>query len=423
MSKCVTGVNDLLTCFPDIAKEWDYDKNGDLFPQFVAKSSNKKAWWVCQKCGESYMAKVESRTYGNTNCPKCASSSYYVWAGHNDLESKYPKIASEWDYTANYPLTPKDVRYGSGRSVGWVCKYGHKWNERICQRTSGNRDCPYCCKRLQTSFPEQSVYWYIKHYYPDAISRYTGSWLGRQELDIFIPSIKTAIEYDGWRWHNNDKSKTRDDKKDTLCASQNIKLIRVKEYRKNTNIDNSDDIYVIDGDPTSLSVAILSILSILGAEGPYDIDVQRDCLSIKEQYFHTISNSLLDECPDILDVWDFYKNGNLHPSMFTRRSGFYAWFVCPKCGRSFRRQINKINRQEGLRLLCYSCSHSLCNKKRRRVCRIDDCGNILKFDSISDALRYIGKNPSDAGAISKACRKNIKRYGYHWRYEDDKCEW
>lgn len=31
---------------PDLAKEWNYDKNGDLKPQMVACGCGKKVWWV-----------------------------------------------------------------------------------------------------------------------------------------------------------------------------------------------------------------------------------------------------------------------------------------------------------------------------------------------------------------------------------------
>ena len=30
---------------PDLAKEWNYEKNGDLKPEDVSCGSNKKVWW------------------------------------------------------------------------------------------------------------------------------------------------------------------------------------------------------------------------------------------------------------------------------------------------------------------------------------------------------------------------------------------
>ena len=39
------GFNDLATTHPDIIKEWDYQKNGELKPTDIAWGSNKKVWW------------------------------------------------------------------------------------------------------------------------------------------------------------------------------------------------------------------------------------------------------------------------------------------------------------------------------------------------------------------------------------------
>ena len=52
----------------------------------------------------------------------------------------------------------------------------------------------------KTSFPENAVLYYLKQYYEDARKINQEDFLGK-ELDIFIPSINYAIEYDGVAWH------------------------------------------------------------------------------------------------------------------------------------------------------------------------------------------------------------------------------
>ncbi len=44
---------------------------------------------------------------------------------------------------------------------------------------------------------EFELYLIISKYYPDSIFQYTSSWLGKQSLDIYVPSIRLAIEYQG----------------------------------------------------------------------------------------------------------------------------------------------------------------------------------------------------------------------------------
>ena len=77
-----------------------------------------------------------------------------------------------------------------------------------------------------TSFPEQATLFYFSFWYNDAVSRYK---LKGEELDIFSPSWKIAIEYDGYAWHKDKKKFDRDNKKDKLCKENKIKLIRIRE--------------------------------------------------------------------------------------------------------------------------------------------------------------------------------------------------
>ena len=44
---------------------------------------------------------------------------------------------------------------------------------------------------------ELSLFHAIRKQYPDTLYQYRPSWLGRQSLDLYIPSLKTAIEYQG----------------------------------------------------------------------------------------------------------------------------------------------------------------------------------------------------------------------------------
>ena len=47
-SLAIQGENDLKTLRPNIAAEWDYEKNGGLTPKDVTVSSSKKVYWKCK---------------------------------------------------------------------------------------------------------------------------------------------------------------------------------------------------------------------------------------------------------------------------------------------------------------------------------------------------------------------------------------
>ena len=68
--RVISGVNDLFTLRPDLAKEWDYEKNDTLKPSDVMVSSGKKVWWKCSK-GHEWETTVNTRS-GGRGCPYCA---------------------------------------------------------------------------------------------------------------------------------------------------------------------------------------------------------------------------------------------------------------------------------------------------------------------------------------------------------------
>lgn len=87
------GYNDLLSVRPDLAKEWDGDKN--IFnPDEIMAGSSKKYWWKCSKCGYEWQTTVANRMKSK-GCPACANQ--VVRKGYNDLFTVCPAIAREWD--------------------------------------------------------------------------------------------------------------------------------------------------------------------------------------------------------------------------------------------------------------------------------------------------------------------------------------
>lgn len=64
--KVLAGFNDLASCFPDIAREWDYEKNR-ITPDAVTPYSHKKVYWRCP-VGHSYKTTICNRTIGKGCC-------------------------------------------------------------------------------------------------------------------------------------------------------------------------------------------------------------------------------------------------------------------------------------------------------------------------------------------------------------------
>ena len=64
------NIKSFLYEFPDVAKEWDYDKNYPVRPENIVSHSQKKFWWKCAKCGYEWKAPPLVRAKGR-GCKKC----------------------------------------------------------------------------------------------------------------------------------------------------------------------------------------------------------------------------------------------------------------------------------------------------------------------------------------------------------------
>jgi len=150
----------LQVLYPNLAEEWNFERNGELKPNMVTPGSGKKVWWKC-KYGHEWETSIAKRTSRGSECPYCslrlASPTY-------SLEVSFPEIAKEWDYEKNGSLKPNMVTPKSGKKVWWKCAHGHEWESSICNRTLRNHKCPKCPRtnkytNLAVDFPEIAQEW------------------------------------------------------------------------------------------------------------------------------------------------------------------------------------------------------------------------------------------------------------------------
>ncbi len=358
----LSGVNDVKTLYPEVAKDWDYSKN-DIAPEDVFFKDGKiKIWWKCHTCGYEWHSFARIRCVLNHGCKKCSSKRAGIMnrknqliIGVNDLSTINPFLASEWNYTKNNEK-PTDFLANSNAKVWWKCtQCGHEWMADISERNKGG-GCPNCAKRSRTSYPEQAIYYYIRHIYPDAINSFKGLTNTTLELDVFIPLIKLGIEYDGIAWHKTKKNHDAEVKKYALCKEKGIKLLRIRENRKNSQKDTCDYLIFSDyrrrTDYKAIDDFINQLLVLIDKH--IDVDSERDKNSILAQYLTVINaNSFADLFPEKAKEWDYEKNKGILPNMFTAGSNEIVWWKCSKCGNSWPASIH--NRGYG-KTNCPKCS-------------------------------------------------------------------
>ena len=135
----------------------------------------------------------------------------------------------------------------------------------------------------KSSFPEQAVLFYIKKSFQSA-TKYSTKDIS--EIDIYIPELKTGIEYDGPSHLNREKY---DIEKCRKCKNTGIKLIRIRDSRLPMINDESYKIVLKDDSFDALNDGILELLKYLNAPGNISkVDVKKDYLEIADNYIQTI---------------------------------------------------------------------------------------------------------------------------------------
>lgn len=335
----VSGINDLQTVNPALATEWNYERNSGLMPMDVLPNSNKKVWWKCSK-GHEWQSTVANRNNGN-GCPYCLGR--YAVKGENDLQTVNPAIAKEWNYEKNDDLKPEEFTANSNKDVWWKCSKGHEWHASIANRNKGN-GCPVCNSERKTSFPEYALAYYLKRSGLDVVHSYRAK---GYELDIYIPSLKIAIEYDGYYWHKNRMRK--DIEKNYKCKKDGIKLYRLREGLPPLN-DSSID-YIVQENQKNLSKVLEAILSeIIG--DCISVDMETDTVAIENLRVLTEKeNSLFFSNPETTGEWHYEKNGVLKPEHFAPNSHRKVWWKC-QIGHEWQASIANRNKGRG----CPYCS-------------------------------------------------------------------
>lgn len=339
MSKVVFGKNDLITWCKsngreDILNDWDYSLN-EIKPSSVAYGSAIKVYWKCAK-GHSYFSSLNKRTSDNSACPYCACSHAKLLKGFNDLETTNPEILKYWNYEKNESILPSMVMKGQHKKVWWRCERGHSYQAAIYHKVAG-RGCPICNKESKSSFPEQAIFYYVKQWFPDAIN---GDRHLKKELDVFIPSKKIAIEYDGEAWHQDIEN---DSIKNKLCEENGIVLYRIRE-RNCWFWTENDYLRLIpcsSGDEKELENAIEVLLILI--HGYADVNIERDKIKIYNQYLScSKKNSLLECNPGLSSEWNVLKNGEITPDMVTVSSGKKFWWL-GQCGHEWKASVASRN--------------------------------------------------------------------------------
>jgi len=113
------------------------------------------------------------------------------------------------------------------------CPEGHQYEVSFTNFKNGKR-CPICWANSTSSKAEIEIQELVKTLTNNVIcndrTQIVNTNTGRSlELDIYLPDLKKAIEYNGIFWHSSDEAKIKDQMKVDQCKNLGIDLLVINE--------------------------------------------------------------------------------------------------------------------------------------------------------------------------------------------------
>lgn len=281
--------------------EWDWEKNNilGLDPHNLVVGSNKRANWICIKCGNRWNAQIQKRGIRHQNCPICGKKNALEkrlkerLKKEGSLADNFPQLALEWCYGKN-ALTPQNVLAGSNKKVFWKCKdCGKIWEAQICKRTFRNQGCPICGqKKLKKS---------LEQYKNQRIT--TEGSFGSLHPDLL----------EEWDYELNDKSPYEYLEKSNVKVHWKCKRCGYKWLAPISN--RTKGFGCIEcGRKQAKETLLVNLIKKRG--------------------------SLLDNDPVIASEWDYQKNVGVSPSDIMSNTNRFFWWKCSKCNYSWKTTVS-----------------------------------------------------------------------------------
>lgn len=132
----------------------------------------------------------------------------------------------------------KTIYINAETNVIIICPVHGKFAQMAYNHLTG-RGCLKCALHEKKSKGEKELCDFIKSIYPGEILENTRKFIGRKELDIYLPELKLALEYNGEYWHkiHEEKEPGYHENKRQLCKDAGITLIEVWDNQWKTNAE------------------------------------------------------------------------------------------------------------------------------------------------------------------------------------------
>lgn len=120
-----------------------------------------------------------------------------------------------------------DVNYNNRDKAKQTCLNRYGVDNPIKDKSIQKKALSHTCSKAEDLLEE-----FIRTFYNGEILRNKTGIIGRFELDLYLPDIQLAIEYNGIRYHSIEMGKPKDRilRKSIACRNKGIRLIHIYEF-------------------------------------------------------------------------------------------------------------------------------------------------------------------------------------------------
>lgn len=237
------GFNDIASTHSSlVASFWDYNRN-TIDPKNISKGSTNKVWWLCPKCYHSWDSAPYNVIGNGSRCPLCSNK--VVVSGINDLSTTDPDVVKTLWSTRN-SIEPTLVHRGSNTPRLWECLRGHQWSAPVSDVVVRGTRCRSCSKSV--SDQEREVHKFISDSYTGDVLFNDRTILEGQEIDIYIPEYRLAIEYNGVYYHSTAFNRTytnREKYEKIISMGMNLLIIWSDDWKYKQDVVKSQILHRI----------------------------------------------------------------------------------------------------------------------------------------------------------------------------------
>ena len=247
-----------------------------------------------------------------------------------------------------------------------------------------NRNILPLIRKMKSSLPEQYIGFYLSRVFDREIEyQKQFEWLGNYSLDIYIPSLRLAIEYDGSYYHA--ERKTNDDLKTALCRSYDIFLVHIIEKEENQakSRKRNEISYYYKKGYRNIDTAIRDLLGVINKKFDtamrIDVDINRDqdeIISYIQEKFH--KKSIAYVWPESKDYWLDDENGVTRFDVLST-DGRWIFLKCPHCGKIFQRHMKYYTHRKSF-VFCECEYREIENSFNEAIVSYKETGEVVDFD-------------------------------------------